>query len=107
MNSTNLAHTAPYCLHTSPGTMAERYHKNELQNSTVVLPCHTPTSKTRKIVIPLPDDLPFSELQKHRKKRLHLPIGWNGPKGDRQSSDPLNLIATRSSSVNSCFILYI
>ena len=37
--STNLAHTAPYCLHTSTWTMAERYHKNEFQNSTVVLPC--------------------------------------------------------------------
>ena len=37
MTSTNLAHTAPYCLHTSPGTMAERYHKILFQNSTLVL----------------------------------------------------------------------
>jgi len=38
VTSTNLAHTAPYCLHTSPGTMAERYHKSLFQNSTLVLP---------------------------------------------------------------------
>jgi hypothetical protein len=36
--STNLAHTAQYCLITAFKTMAERYHKRSFQNSTLVLP---------------------------------------------------------------------
>src|SRR6267378_5719533 len=36
VTSTILAHTAPYCLRTSPKTMAERYHKNGFDNSTSV-----------------------------------------------------------------------
>ena len=94
MTSTNLAHTAPYCLPTSPGTMAERYHKTAFCNSTLVLtpmfPSHLlPGLET--IVIPLANDLSFPELQKHRKKGLHLPSSRNGSKGDSQRSDPLNL----------------
>src|SRR5713226_8771850 len=38
VTSTNLAHTAPYCLPTSFKTMAERYHKNVSFNSTLVPP---------------------------------------------------------------------
>src|SRR5712692_7980697 len=38
VTSTNLAHTAPYCLHTSSKTMAEQYHKKLLNNSTLVPP---------------------------------------------------------------------
>ena len=48
MTSTNLAHTAPYCLHTTPGTMAERYHKSVFQNSTLVLPLRTYFQATKQ-----------------------------------------------------------
>src|SRR5260370_10818397 len=51
VTSTNLAHTAPYCLHTTSWTMAGRYHKNEFQNSTLVLPFHAPTPRLETIVI--------------------------------------------------------
>src|SRR6266478_3111945 len=61
VTSTNLAHTAQYCLRASPWTMAERYHKNRSYNST--------------LVIPLPDNLPFPEVQKHRKKGFHCGVG--------------------------------
>ncbi len=43
MTSTNLAHTAPYCLLPYFKTMAEQYHKCPFCNSTPVLP-HLPTS---------------------------------------------------------------
>ena len=33
------------------------------------------------VVIPLLDDLPFLELEKHGKKGLHLPSSRNGSKG--------------------------
>jgi len=57
VTSTILAHTAPYCLRTSPNTMAERYHKKLPYNSTLVLPHFLfpwlPHLET--IAIPLPD----------------------------------------------------
>ena len=86
--------------------MAERYHKIASYNSTLVLPYVPAPSGLEAIVIPLPDDLPFPEFQKHRKKSLHLPPSRNGSKGDSQRSDPLNLSATRSPSAISYFILY-
>ncbi len=60
VTSTNLAHTAPYCLPTSPGTMAERYHKIAFCNSTLVLPPMFPSHllpSLETIVIPLANDL--------------------------------------------------
>jgi hypothetical protein len=38
VTSTNLAHTAQYCLASSLKTMAERYHRNVSCNSTLVPP---------------------------------------------------------------------
>src|SRR5882762_3007435 len=57
--------------------MAERYHRIELGNSTLGL--EPPFSPSRlppgleTVVVPLPDDLPFAEFQKHGKKGHHLP----------------------------------
>src|SRR5882762_325956 len=59
------------------------------------------------ILIPLPEDLPFLEFQKHGKKGPQLPARRNRSKGDSQPSDPSTSSATRSSSAISCFILYI
>jgi hypothetical protein len=57
VTSTILAHTAPYCVRTSAKTMAEWYHENGFDNSTLVLPHFRfpwlPDLET--IAIPLPD----------------------------------------------------
>src|SRR5216684_752375 len=75
--------------------MAQPYHKNVFYNSTLVLPLYffsTPRLPgLEAIVIPLPDNLPFAELQKHRKRGLHLPRSGNGSKGNRQRAYPLDL----------------
>src|SRR5882762_2817655 len=89
--------------------MAERYHRIELGNSTLGL--EPPVSPSRllpgleTVVVPLPDDLPFAEFQKHAKKGLHLSPGRKGSKGYGQSSDPLNF--PRYPIVVSYLLLYL
>src|SRR5882762_9339991 len=89
--------------------MAERYHRIELGNSTLGLePPFFPSRLLpgfETVVVPLPDDLPFAEFQKHGKKGLHLPPGRNGSKGYGQSSDPLNF--QRYPVVVSYLLLYL
>jgi len=74
VNSTNLAHTVKYWLFASSKTMTERYHKSEFGNSTLGLgpPFSSPVcyQGLKTVVVPLPDDLPFAELQKRPSSAL-------------------------------------
>jgi hypothetical protein len=111
VNSTNLAHTVKYWLFASSKTMAERYHKSEFGNST--LGPGPPFSRPvcyeglKTVVVPLPDDLPFAELQKHGKKPFICPPAGMDPKGTAKVPTHSTSSAARSMSAISCFILYI
>src|SRR5437899_9356502 len=97
MNSRSevLARTLPTQPHTAFILLPGQWQNGTTKMSSKTVPWYFPSTRLlpglEAIVIPLADVLSFSEPEKHRKKRLPLPSCRNGPEGNGQLPNPLNL----------------